>query len=71
MIMETVQSFLTYHAYEGRGIGAARARRYLVEAIGDGLIIDAQCITEIDVEAETEIANATAARMAARMGDTL
>jgi hypothetical protein len=66
--METVQSFLTYHAFEGHGIGPTRARKYLIEAINDGLIIDAQSIDQINVELETEIANTSAARMAARMG---
>lgn len=69
--METVQSFLTYHAFEGGGIGPTRARRYLIEAISDGLIIDAYSIDQIDVEKETDLANETAARMAERIGQTL
>lgn len=66
--METVQSFLTYHAFEGGKLTTANAREYLIDAINDGLIIDARCIDQINVERETKIANETAAAMAARMG---
>jgi hypothetical protein len=69
MNFETVQSFLTYHAFEGGHLTPSYAREILIDALQDGFLIDAQCIGQIDVTKETKIANDTAARMAARMGD--
>lgn len=66
--METVQSFLTYHAFEGGDLSVELARRYLIDAISDKFLVDADSIDSIDVVEETRIANETAARMAARMG---
>lgn len=66
--METVQSFLTYHAFEGGNLAPSYAREILRAAIDDGFLVDAASIDEIDVETETAIANETAARMARRMG---
>lgn len=68
MIMETVQSFLAYHAFEGGFLSAAYAEEILRDAIADGFLVDASCIDEIDIGKETQIANETAARMARRMG---
>lgn len=67
MIMETVQTYLTYHAFEGGYLTVPAARELLADAIADGFLIDAQCIGQIDIARETAAANETAARMAARM----
>ena len=66
--METVQSFLTYHAFEGGRLTFEEARKLLEDALMDCFLIDAQSIDQVDVEAETRIANATAARMLEKMG---
>lgn len=67
-MMETVQSFLTYHAFEGGNLTVAAARELLVDAIADRFLIDAQHIGQVDVASETAAANETAARMLERMG---
>jgi hypothetical protein len=65
--METVQTYLTYHAFEGGYLTVRYARELLADAIACGLLSDAQYIGQVDVARETAIANETAARMAARM----
>lgn len=65
--METVQTYLTYHAFEGGYLTVRYARELLIDAIADGFLSDAQCIGQIDVARETAIANETAARMGARL----
>lgn len=66
--METVQSYLTYHSFEGGALSAEYARELLVDAIGCGFLVDAQDINQINVDLEVKAANESAARMMHRMG---
>ena len=65
--METVQTFLEYHAFEGGELSPQYARELLINAIECGLLSDAQSINQIDVEREAHSAN----RRAALMGKVL
>jgi hypothetical protein len=58
--METIQTFLQYHAYEGGELSPQYAREILIDAIDCGLICDAQSINQIDIERETIAANSRA-----------
>jgi hypothetical protein len=55
--METVHTFLEYHAFEGGELSPEYARELLIDAIDCGLICDAQSINQIDVKREARAAN--------------
>jgi|14_taG_2_1085336.scaffolds.fasta_scaffold00637_21 hypothetical protein len=63
-MMETVHTFLEYHAFEGGELSSEYARELLIDAINCGLICDAQSINQIDVERETRAANCRASIIA-------